>query len=156
MDWRAIALLAHVLAAFWWIAGYVGTNLCTEIARRSTTDEECRSALLISNRLDRTLNQMGGTFAGLTGLVALVVFGYSVFTPWVAASIVLFALVVVGGAVFWRRYGMGIDTAVAAGDWETVRRRLREPRIVGFSRLENIAVVAIIALMVLRPGAAGS
>jgi hypothetical protein len=152
MDWRAVAVMAHVLAAFWWIAGYVGTNLCTEIARRSTTDDECRSALLISNRIDRSLNQMGGTFAGLTGLVALVVFGYSVTTPWVALSIALFALVVVGGAVFWRRFGMGIDAAVAAGDWETVRRRLRAPRIVGYSRVENLFVLAIIALMVLRPG----
>jgi hypothetical protein len=152
MDWLALVLLAHVLSAFWWIAGYVGTNMCTEIARRSTTDEECRSALLISNRLDRSLNQMGGTFAGLTGLVAVVVFGYSLLTPWVAASIVLFAGVVVGGAVFWRRYGMGIDAAIAASDWETVRRRLGEPRIVVYSRLENVAVVAIIILMVLRPG----
>jgi hypothetical protein len=152
MDWRAVAVLAHVLAAFWWIAGYVGTNLCTEIARRSTTDDECRSALLISNRIDRSLNQMGGTFAGLTGLVTLVVFGYSVTTPWVASSIALFALVVVGGAVFWRRFGMGVDAAVATSDWETVRRQLREPRIVGYSRLENVMVVVIIALMVLRPG----
>ena len=153
MDWRAVALLAHVLAAFWWIAGYVGTNLCTEIARRSTTDEECRSALLISNRLDRSLNQIGGTFAGLTGLLALVVFGYSLTTPWIAASIILFLLVVIGGAVFWRRFGLGIDAAVAAADWDTVRHRLRDPTIIGFSRLENVVVLAIIALMVLRPGA---
>ena len=152
MDWRAIVLLAHVLAAFWWIAGYVGTNLCTEIARRSTTDEECRSALLISNRLDRSLNQMGGTFAGLTGLLALVIFGYSPTTPWIAASIVLFLLVIVGGAVFWRRFGLGVDAAVAADDWETVRRRLRDRTIVGFSRLENFIVLAIIVLMVVRPG----
>ena len=152
MDWLLVAVLAHVLAAFWWIAGYVGTNLCTEIARRSTSDEECRSALFISNRLDRSLNQIGGTFAGLTGLVTLVVFGYSVTTPWVAASIVLFALVIVGGAVFWRRFGEGVDAAVAAGDWDSVRRRLREPTIVFYSRMENIVVLAIIALMVLRPG----
>ena len=42
MDWRVVVVLAHVLAAFWWVAGYVGTNLCTEIARRSTTDNDCR------------------------------------------------------------------------------------------------------------------
>jgi hypothetical protein len=50
MDWRPIVVLAHVLAAFWWFAGYVGTNFCTEIARRSTTDDECRAALAISDR----------------------------------------------------------------------------------------------------------
>ena len=151
MDWRGLVLLAHVVAAFWWIAGYVGTNVCTEIARRSTSDEECRSALLVSNRFDRALNQVGGTLAGLTGLVALAVFGYSLTTPWVAVSIILFAAVVVGGIVFWGRFGRGVDAAVAAGEWETVRRELRQRRVVGVSRLENVAVLAIVALMVLRP-----
>jgi hypothetical protein len=53
MDWRPVAVLVHVLAAFWYVAGYIGTNLCTELARQSRTDEKCRSALAFSSRFDR-------------------------------------------------------------------------------------------------------
>jgi hypothetical protein len=152
MDWRPIVVLAHVLAAFWYVAGYVGTNLCTEIARRSTTDDDCRSAILISGRLDRLANRTGGTAVGLTGLLALVVFGYSLTTPWILASIALFAAVVLSGIFLWERFGGGVEEAAAAGDWDGVRRALNRPRAVAYGRLENVAVVVIIALMVLRPG----
>jgi uncharacterized membrane protein len=152
MDWLALVLLAHVLSAFWWIAGYVGTNVCTEMARRSTTDDDCRAALRISDRIDVVANRTGGTAVGVTGLVALPLSGYSVTSPWVLASIVLFAFVVFGGIFYWGRFGSQVGEAAAAGDWPTVRRALSEPRIVVYSRIENVAVLAIIILMVLRPG----
>ena len=152
MDWRPIVVLAHVLAAFWWFAGYVGTNVCTELARRSTSDEDCRVALAISDRIDVLANRTGGTAAGLTGLLAMVVFGYPITTPWVLAAIVLFAFVVFGGIFFWGRFGGQVGEAAKAGDWSGVRRALSEPRIQAYGRIENLAAVAIIALMVLRPG----
>src|SRR5262245_37799510 len=104
MDWRSVVVLAHVLAAFWWFAGYAGTNRCTEIARRSTTDDQCRIALQLSNRFDIVGNRPGGTAVGLTGLLTLLVFGYGLTTFWVAASIILFAVVVFGGILFWGRF----------------------------------------------------
>jgi len=152
MDWRPIVVLAHVLAAFWWFAGYVGTNFCTEIARRSTTDDDCRAALAISDRIDVLANRTGGMAVGLTGLLALLVFGYSLTTPWVLAAIVLFAFVVFGGIFFWGRFGGHVASAGKAGDWPGVRRALSAPRILVYSRVENIVVVVIIGLMVLRPG----
>jgi uncharacterized membrane protein len=152
MDWRPIVVLAHVLAAFWYAAGYIGTNVCTEIARRSRTDDECRAAILISGRLDRLANRTGGTAVGLTGLLALIVFGYSLTTPWILASIVLFAAVVFSGIFLWERFGGGVEEAAAAGDWPAVRRALNAPRAVAYGRIENVAVVAIIVLMVLKPG----
>ena len=152
MDWRPIVVLAHVLAAFWWFAGYVGTNVCTELARRSTSDEDCRAALAISDRIDVLANRTGGTAAGLTGLLAMVVFGYPITTPWVLAAIVLFAFVVFGGIFFWGRFGGQVGEAAKAGDWPGVRRALSDPRIRAYGRIENVVAVAIIALMVLKPG----
>ena len=55
-------------------------------------------------------------------------------------------------AVFWRRYGMGSRRGRNRRRLADVRTSLRERRILGFSRLENVAVLAIIVLMVLRPG----
>jgi hypothetical protein len=152
MDWRPIVVLAHVLAAFWYVAGYVGTNLCTEMARRSTTDDDCRAAILVSGRLDRWANRTGGTAVGFTGLLTLAVFGYNPATPWILASIVLFAAVVFGGIFIWHRFGGGVEAAAAAGDWTGVRRALNAHWAVVYGRIENLAVLAIIGLMVLRPG----
>jgi uncharacterized membrane protein len=152
MDWRPLAVLIHVLAAFWYVAGYVGTNLCTELARRAPTDEDCRSALQLSGRFDRWLNAPGGTAVGLTGLAAVVVFGYALTTPWVALAIVLFAGIVLLGIFYWGRFGRRVERAMTAGDWAGVRSLLTEPRIVLVSRLENVALLVVIILMVLRPG----
>src|SRR6266702_1521381 len=80
MDWRAVVVLVHVLAAFGYVAGYVGTNLCTELARRTQSDQDRRSALVISGRFDRWLNAPGGAVVSLSGILALWVFGYSLTT----------------------------------------------------------------------------
>ena len=152
MDWRALVVLAHVLAAFWYVAGYVGTNLCTELARRSTTDEDCRAALMVSDRIDVVANRIGGTAVGLTGLVALWVFGYSLTTPWILVSIILFAGVVIFGIFFWERVAAGVGSAARANDWAGVRRELSAPRVFITGRVENLVVLTIITLMVLRPG----
>src|SRR5262245_16331656 len=135
MDWRALALLAHVLAAFWFAAGYVGTNLCTEMARRSTSDDDCRAAVLVSGRLGRWANRTGGTAVALTGLALIPIFGHPLTTSWVVISIVLFAVVVFGGIFFWERFGGAVEAASAAGDWAGVRRALNEPRIIAYGRL---------------------
>ena len=152
MDWRSVLVLAHVLAAFWFVAGYVGTNLCTEMARRSTTDDDCRSAVLVSGRLDRWANRTGGTVVGITGLLLPLLYGPGLTTPWVLTSIALFAVVVFGGALFWERFGAEVESASVAGDWTRVRNALNQPRIIAYGRLENVAVVVIIVLMVLQPG----
>ena len=151
MDWLALVLLAHVLSAFWYVTGYVGTNLCTEMARRSTSDDECQSAILVSGRLDRWANRTGGTAVGLTGLLLLAVSGRALTTPWILASVVLFAAVVLSGIFFWHRFGGRVEAASAAIDWGGVRRALNEPRVIAYGRLENLAVLAIIVLMVLGP-----
>jgi uncharacterized membrane protein len=151
MDLRPVAVLIHVVAAFWYVAGYIGTNLCTELARRARTDDECRVALHFSGRFDRWLNAPGGMATGLSGLIAVWVLGYALATPWVALAVAMFASIVLLGILYWGRFGRRVDLAVTTGDWATVRRLLVEPRIVLLSRLENVAILALVVLMVLRP-----
>jgi len=146
-----LVVLAHVLAAFWYVTGYVGTNLCTEMARRSTSDDDCRSALLISGRLDRWANRTGGTAVGITGLLLIVVYGRSIMTPWILASTLLFGGVILAGIFLWERFGGGVEDAAEAGDWAAVRRTLNTPRAIAYGRVENLAVLAIVVLMVLGP-----
>jgi uncharacterized membrane protein len=152
MDWRSVAVLAHVLAAFWFVAGYVGTNALTEIARRAQAHEARIAALGLSDMFDRWLYQRGGTAVLVTGAISWWVFGYPLTTPWIIASLVLIAGIALLTGVYWRAYGRRVNAAIASGDASATHKVLTDPRAVFLSRLENAAVVAIIILMVLRPG----
>jgi len=111
-----------------------------------------RQALQSSGVFDRRFNITGGTIAGITGVVAMFVFGYSLFTPWILAAIAIYVVIVGTGILFWGSVGRQIDTAAAAGDDARVSTLLRSPRNVAISRAENVLFITLIALMVLRPG----
>ena len=148
---KPIVLLLHVLAAFAYVAGYVATNVLTELARRTDDPAFRKEALRFSSRFDRLLNVPGGSLVAITGIATALVFGYSLLSGWVLVAVVLFALIIVTGIFFWGRVGREIDRAAAAGDDAAVQRELRRPRNVAISRLENVVLLTIIVLMVLRP-----
>jgi uncharacterized membrane protein len=148
---KPIVLLLHVLAAFAYVAGYIATNVLTELARRTDDPAFRKEALRFSTRFDRLLNVPGGSLVAITGIVTALLFGYSLLSGWVLVATVLYVLIVVTGIFFWGRVGREVDRAAAAGDDAAVQRELRRPRNVAISRLENVALLTIIALMVLRP-----
>jgi uncharacterized membrane protein len=148
---RALVLV-HVISAILYGAGYIGTNLLTEFARRSDEPVTRRNALTFSTRFDRMLNAPGGTVVSLTGLATTWAFGYSFLAFWIAAAIVLWLVLMGLGITYWRSYGKRVDTALSAGDESAVTRVLREPRSVAVSRAENVVFLILVALMVLRPG----
>ena len=152
MDLARLVLLVHVLSALGYAAGYVGTNLLTEFARRTDDPSTRRSALAFSTRFDRLLNAPGGTVVSLSGLVAVWVRGYSFITPWIVAAIALWLVVMGLGIVYWARFGRRVEAALASGDESVVTQVLREPRSVLVSRFENLTVLVIVVLMVVRPG----
>jgi len=151
-DLKVWVLLLHILAAFAWVAGYAATNFLTEFARRSDDPAYRRQALAFSSRFDKVLNQRGGTATFISGALALWVFGYSLLTPWILGSIVLVVGIVGLGITYWTRFGGRVDAAIASGDEAALSRVLREPRSIAVSRIENLMMVALITVMVLRPG----
>jgi uncharacterized membrane protein len=88
----------------------------------------------------------------VTGPIVLWAFGWPFTAPWIIVSTVLFLLVPVLGATYWAGYARRVDAAVESGDDAAAAALLNAPRSVALSRLENLAVVAIIVLMTLRPG----
>ena len=141
------------MAAFAYGAGYIGTNVLTELARRTNDPVVRRHALHFSGVFDRRLNVAGGTLAGITGVLAVFVFGYSLLTPWILAAIVIYVAIVGTGIFFWGRVGREIDRATIAGEDARVNALLRSPLNVAVSRAENILFITLVALMVIRPGA---
>ena len=147
----AILAVIHVGAAFLFIGGYIGTNLMTEVARRTDEAERRRAALEFSGLFDRLLVPPPATVTGLSGIALTAASGHPWTSAWVVAAIGGFALVIGLGIFFWSRVGRRIERALAAGDEGEVVRLLRDPRNVAVSRIENIVLAVVIVLMVLRP-----
>ena len=152
MDLRPLVLFLHLLAVVVFMAGYIATNACTEFARHATNDDDRRAALAFSNRFDRLGAQYGGTGVIVTGIAAFLAYGYQVSAPWLIASSALFVGLPLLGILYWAPLARSIDAAEARGDGDEAQRLLTRPGTVALSRIENVAVVAIIALMVFRPG----
>jgi hypothetical protein len=152
MDIQRLALLGHLLAAFVFVAGYVATNVLTEVARRAGSLEERRAALAWSGRFDIWLYRRGGTGVLISGPIVLWAFGYPITAPWVLASSVLFLLLPALGGLYWAPIGKRVDEAIARGDDAAASALLSAPRNVAMSRFENVVLIVIIVLMVYRPG----
>ena len=152
MDLTRLIALIHVGTAFLFVAGYVGANVLTEVARRTDDPALLGSALWFSGRFDRWLLIPFGTGTSLAGLALVALIGYAWTTPWVVASIVIYAVIMGLGIFVWGARGRRIETAHAAGDSGETWRLLREPRYYVLARVENLALVILVALMVLRPG----
>lgn len=148
---RALVLVAHVGSAFWFVIGFVGAGVLTELARRAAAADERRYLLGLSGRFDGWFQIPGGSLVGPTGLIAVAILGHAFAEPWVLLSIVLFAGVSFGGAVIWRRRSMWTRAALDAGDDARVLAILTDPRAITQSWLERAAMGLIIVLMVLRP-----
>lgn len=148
---KALVLVAHVGSSFWFVIGFVGAGVLTELARRAATADERRYLLGLSGRFDGWFQIPGGSLVGPTGLIAVFVLGHGWAELWVILGILLFAAVSFGGAVLWRGRSMRVRAALDAGDDGGVLAILGAPAVRLQSWLERVAVAVIVVLMVLRP-----
>jgi uncharacterized membrane protein len=147
----AVALrFVHVLLAFAYVAGYVGTNAMTEAARRTTDDARLRTAIAWSGMFDQRLMVPASALLAFAGLATALVGGYSLTAPWLVLASVLYVAVIAVGIVLWGRVGRAIEAALRSNDLQRARALLNAPRLVLLSRGENVVVFVIVALMVLR------
>ncbi|MDA8357811.1 MAG: DUF2269 family protein [Actinomycetota bacterium] len=151
-----LALCLHLVGAFLLVSGTVLAAVAFEAARRRANSAEI-ALLLGLARVGAALVVGGTLLAGSFGLwlVALGHWGYS--TPWVDAASGLLALVVVLGSVGGQRpkQARKLAAALAAKQLppsEELRARLgdRVARVVNY--LAATALLAIIVLMVVKPG----
>jgi uncharacterized membrane protein len=151
-----LALCLHLLGAFSLVSGTVVAGVGFEAARRRTSCAEI--ALLLGLARIGALLVAGGTLlAGGFGLwlVALGQWGYG--TPWVDAAIGLLTLVVVIGSIGGQRpkKARKLATRLAAGDLppSAELRTLLDDRVaIALNYAAAVALLAIIVLMVIKPG----
>jgi hypothetical protein len=148
---RAALALVHVGSAMLYVTGYLSTATLTHFARRAATSDERNALLALSGRFDFMYQIPFGTLVGLSGVGIFMAYNYSWSQLWVWLSSVLYAGVVFIGAGIWRRRSATVRAAQDAGDDARVLALLGEPWVDALRWLERALIVAIIALMVLRP-----
>jgi uncharacterized membrane protein len=151
-----LALCMHLLGAFSLVSGTVVAGVGFEAARRRGNCAEIALLLGVA-RIGAVLVVGGTVLAGSFGLwlVALGHWGYG--TPWVDAAIGLLTLVVVIGSIGGQRPKQARKlAAVLATQQLAPNQELRALLDDGVARTLNYvaaaALVAIIVLMVVKPG----
>ena len=153
-----LALCLHLLGAFSLVSGTVVAGAGFEMARRRTSCAEI-ALLLGLARIGAVLVVAGTLFAAGFGLwlVDLGHWGYG--TPWVDAAIGLLTLVVVIGSIGGQRpkQARKLATSLATEGFSPSAelRSLLDDRIaIALNYLAAVALLAIIVLMVVKPGSA--
>ena len=144
--------LIHVGSAMLYITGYASTKMLTRLAAQAPDPGARRRLLELSGRFDFWFQIPFGSVVSLSGLALTWANGYSFTTPWVIASIALYAGVVFIGAGIWRRRSALVRAAIEADDDARVVWLLTEPRARALACLELALIVSVVTLMVLRPG----
>lgn len=151
-----LALCLHLLGAFSLVSGTVMAGVGFEAARRRRSCAEI-VILLGFARIGAVLVICGTVLVGAFGLwlVALGHWGYS--TPWVDAAIGLLVVVVVIGAAGGQRPKQARKLATAASAEQLppsaeLRGLLDDPVARSLNYLAATALLAIIVLMVVKPG----
>jgi uncharacterized membrane protein len=155
-DW---ALFFHLLGAFVFVAGVVVAGVAFEIARRKQRPSEI-ALLLGLTRIGVLLVGLGALLVLAFGLwlVRLGRFGYG--AGWVDAALALFVVVSVLGAVGGRRPKQARELAVrlakgADSESGELRALLDDPVARTLNYLSAVLLLAIVALMVFKPGSVG-
>jgi uncharacterized membrane protein len=153
---ESFALFCHLLGAFLLVGGMVVTGVAFEAARRGQTPLQIATLLGLA-RVGALLVVTGTALVAAFGrwLVDLGEVGYT--TGWVDAALALFAVTIVLGAVGGRRPKHARRLAVAERDARDVSSELRllldDRAARTLNYLAALLVIAIVALMVFKPGA---
>jgi len=153
---ESFALFCHLLGAFLLVGGMVVTAVAFEAARRGQTPLQIATLLGLA-RVGALLVVAGTVLVAAFGLwlVDLGEVGYT--TGWVDAALALFAVTILLGAVGGRRPKHARRLAVAERDAQHVSPELRllldDRAARTLNYLAALLIVAIVALMVFKPGA---
>jgi uncharacterized membrane protein len=145
-DWL---LFLHLLAAFALMGaavvsvGVLGATWRTRSARDAIP-------LLRLGRLGDQLGRIGGLGTIVFGVwLAVDLDGYALTDGWIIASLILWVVAAAAGAMTARAY----HDALAGGAGVTLGQSIRSARSMALNAVQVIATVAVLALMIWKPGA---
>lgn len=149
---RPILALIHVGSALLYVTGYASTKTLTSLAVSESDPIRRRVILGLGDKFDFRFQIVGAMFVGPSGFFLALATGYNLSQVWVPLSIVIWSAISFIGAGIWRRRSMAVRAAQDAGDDARVLTLLTDARARLIGWIEFALLVAIVALMVLRPG----
>jgi len=150
-------LALHVTGAFLFLGSAVAAGVLNLAAQRAEKPSEVALFLGLA-RFGAVGIGLGGALTLVLGLWLVHEGGFSYGQTWIILSLVLFAIAGSMGAAGGRRDRGTRELAerlAAEGDAPSteLRARLRDPAALALSYASGLAVVAILALMIWKPGA---
>ena len=146
-----LAVFFHIVAAILLVGGTISVTMLA-VAARAAPDLERRRAIVMLSRPFERMTTLAVPTAIVTGLVTLVLFGYSIMSVWVLATGVVLLVMVAIQVLHWNRMGPRVHDALERGDDAAAVELMRDPRSVTLGRVEVGLSFLTVALMVFRPG----
>jgi len=153
-------LLIHILAALWLASGAFASAVVRAQVKRAGELRERGAVMRVGQRLSQVFGIPGAIVVGLSGFYLVTARGFTFSTPWVMASIIVYALAMVNFFVIilprLRAMGLATEASIAAGKpSEEMQRLAGSMKLIGILADVNLLlIVLLVALMVLKPGAA--
>ncbi len=153
-------LLIHILSALWLAAGAFASTVVRAQIKRAAELRERSSVMRVGQRLSTVFGIPGAIAAGLSGFYLVTARGFKFSTPWVTASVIVYAIAMVNYFIIilprLRAMGRAMDASLAAGKPSAELQRLAgSMKLIGILGDVNLLlIVVLVALMVLKPGPA--
>jgi Predicted integral membrane protein (DUF2269) len=152
-------VLAHVLTAFWFVAGLLGRNITMARARTASDLRLLDELVTLSGRFERMMVIPGSIAVVLLGLLAAWALGQPLAGSnnwWLLTSLLLFVAIGVLVPVVFLPHGKVFEHALAdaktKGDvTPELRTALRDPAVRNARVAELVSIVLIVTLMVTKP-----
>ena len=148
---RPVLALIHIGSALMYVTGYISTKTLSALAAADSDPARRRVILGLGDKFDFRYQILGGTIVALSGLPLAIANGYDLTQRWIVLAVIINVTLIFIGAGLWRRRSMAVRDALDAGDDGRVVTLLTEPGARRLRAVELILLVAIVALMVLRP-----
>ena len=163
MNWYFGVKLLHIIAAMMLVGGLFGRQLVRALAKKT---DDVHIFLALSQAAGRIENLMvipGNMAVMILGVILALESGYPIFgflqgaaQNWLLISIILLVviLLLVPTVLIPRgkKFGAILETALAKGEMTPELRMAMDDRVVRLAHLyEQVALVIIVALMVLKP-----
>jgi uncharacterized membrane protein len=146
-----LAVFFHIVAAILLVGGTISVTMLA-VAARAAPDLERRRAIVMLSKPFERMTTVAVPTAIVTGLVTLVLFGYSITSIWVLATGVVLLVMVAIQVLHWNKMGPRVHEALERGDDAAAVELMQDPRSVMLGRVEVGLSFLTVALMVFRPG----
>ena len=163
MNWYNVFKFLHILAVVWMLGGMFARQIVRGIAKKSDDVGTIASLSQVAMRLDRTMVIPGGNFVFVFGVILALMLKWPIFgflqgasQNWLLVSnLLLIVIMVIVPTVFLphnRKVDALVQSALADGRvTPDLRSALNDQKNRLAHYLEEILVIAVTGLMVLKP-----